>query len=88
MVSLVKIAPELKLGGQGKWLVNYGSAFVSGAVDGFLLRAGGTTGAVIFLAKNIGVPVVHHMLIKLPEGLVHHSVGQLGMAVILIAIPK
>jgi len=87
MVSLVKIAPELKLG-QGKWLVNYGSAFISGAIDGFCLRAGGTTGAVIFLAKNIAIPVVDAVLIKLPDGLKHHAVGQLGMAVILIAIPK
>jgi len=66
-------------------LVDALTAFGSGAVDGYLLRK---DMGVVFLAKNIAIPIIHLLLTKLPKGLVDHAVGQLGLLLSLFLIKE
>ncbi len=60
----------------GKEFWDYATAFGSGIVDGFLL---GMDADIIFLIKNIGIPIAKIFIGAIPDGLAIHSTGQLGM---------
>jgi len=58
------------------------AALGNGFIDGILLSARtGNWGPIVFLAKNIAVPVIHYLVSPLPKGLVHSSEGMLGFAI-------
>lgn len=48
-----------------------------GIVDGFLLDKS----AILFLVKNIGVPVLKFAGFQLPASVVHESEGMLGLTI-------
>ena len=64
-------------------VIDYGSAFISGVIDGMLVTSGTDAGALAFLFKNIAIPFVDAALIRLPKGMVYHAVGQLGLIVVM-----
>ena len=61
-------------------IVDYGAAFISGAIDGFLIKKSGFA----FIAKNVGGALAGIFIPALPRGFVNHCVGQLGMIVVLM----
>ena len=60
----------------GEWVDDV-LAVVGGAVDAYLLRAS----PLLFLAKNIAVPILDKLVIRLPRGLVLESEGMLGFII-------
>jgi len=81
--ALTRLATSLGLRSLGSNMVDYASAAVSGVVDGFLLASNSDAAAIAFIMKNIAVPLLDATIVKLPKGLVYHSVGQLGMIAVL-----
>ena len=60
-------------------------AVTSGAIDGFLLAKDMD---MIFLLKNIGIPVAKLFMPGIPNGLSIHSTGQLGMIATLFLMKR
>ena len=60
----------------GEWVDDV-LAVVGGAVDAYLLRAS----PLLFLAKNVAVPILDKTVLKLPRGLVLESEGMLGFII-------
>jgi len=60
----------------GEWVDDV-LAVVGGAIDAYLLRLS----PLAFLAKNIAVPILDKLVIKLPRGLVLESEGMLGFII-------
>ena len=81
--ALARVATSLGLSKLSGGMMDYVTAAASGLIDGLLLASNSDAGAIAFLMKNIAVPIVDAALVKLPRGLVYHSVGQLGMIAIL-----
>jgi len=72
----------LKGVGLGAEMMDYLTAIVSGAVDGFLLKSDLD---IVFLIKNIGIPITDIFAKGLiPKGLKDHAVGQLGLIAVLL----
>jgi hypothetical protein len=63
----------------GEWIDDL-AAFGGGALDAWLLKAN----ALLFLAKNIAVPLIDKMVIKLPRGLTLESEGMLGFIIMTL----
>jgi len=55
-------------------------ALVGGVFDGFLIDKS----TMLFLLKNIGIPIIDKMGFKLPNGLVKESEGMLGLTLYLL----
>ena len=60
-------------------------AVTSGALDGFLLAKDMD---IIFLLKNIGIPVAKLFMPGIPDGLSIHSTGQLGLIATLMLMKR
>jgi len=67
-------------------------AVVSGVVDGALIWFGGEEQykwlSWVYLAKNIGIPVISLLApnLRIPEGLVHACESQLGMFIVSLIL--
>ena len=55
-------------------------ALGGGIVDGFLIDKS----TILFLIKNIGIPIIDKLGFKLPNGLVKESEGMLGLTLYLL----
>jgi hypothetical protein len=63
----------------GEWLDDL-AAFGGGALDAYLLK----WNALAFLLKNVAVPILDKLVIKLPRGLVLESEGMLGFIIMTL----
>ena len=76
---MAAVMQALKTITAGKGIVNDILAFAGGAMDGYCMKHGNE---IVYLVKNIGVPVLSFLGVPIPEGLKHQCEGAIAQLIV------